>query len=226
MPSSVFGHPSSVIRHPSSVNSPVMPTIKDALKELLRDVCLFAEHASGTRLRSYQQEVAQAIAQSVIDGQGETFVVVFPRQSGKNELQAQVEAYLLVLLSQRPAEMVMISPTWKPQSLNAMRRLERVLKANLFAAGAWRKESGFIYRVGAARIYFLSGSPTASIVGATASTLLMCDEAQDVQIAKWDKEVAPMAASTNATRVFWGTAWTSSTLLARELRAARELERQ
>ena len=34
-----------------------------------------------------------------------------------------------------------------------------------------------------------------------------------------------MAASTNATRVFWGTAWTSRTLLARELRAAR-LEEQ
>jgi hypothetical protein len=34
-----------------------------------------------------------------------------------------------------------------------------------------------------------------------------------------------MAAFTNATRVFWGTAWTSKTLLARELRAAR-LEEQ
>jgi hypothetical protein len=63
-------------------------------------------------------------------------------------------------------------------------------------------------------------------VGATASILLECDEAQDVQIAKWDKEVAPMAASTNATRVFWGTAWTSATLLARELRAARQQEKQ
>jgi hypothetical protein len=30
-----------------------------------------------------------------------------------------------------------------------------------------------------------------------------------------------MAASTNATRVFWGTAWTSNTLLAREEKAAR-----
>lgn len=35
-----------------------------------------------------------------------------------------------------------------------------------------------------------------------------------------------MAASTNATRVFWGTAWTSKTLLARELRAARLQEQQ
>lgn len=33
-----------------------------------------------------------------------------------------------------------------------------------------------------------------------------------------------MAASTNATRVFWGTAWTSSTLLGRELRAARQAQ--
>jgi hypothetical protein len=34
-----------------------------------------------------------------------------------------------------------------------------------------------------------------------------------------------MAASTNATRVFWGTAWTSKTLLARERRAAQEAEK-
>jgi len=33
-----------------------------------------------------------------------------------------------------------------------------------------------------------------------------------------------MAASTNATRVFWGTAWTEDTLLARELRLAQQLE--
>jgi hypothetical protein len=64
------------------------------------------------------------------------------------------------------------------------------------------------------------------VVGATASTLLECDEAQDVLISKWDKEIAPMAASTNATRVFWGTAWTSQTLLAREKRAALEAEKQ
>ena len=75
-------------------------------------------------------------------------------------------------------------------------------------------------------IHFLSGSPTSSIVGATANLLLECDEAQDIEISKWDKEIAPMAASTNATRVFWGTAWTSRTLLARELRAARLAEQQ
>jgi hypothetical protein len=190
-------------------------------KEILRDVNRFCKGASGIRLRSYQQQVAEAIVDSAIRGKGLSFVVIFPRQSGKNELQAQIEAYLLSICSVQQAEIVKVSPTWKPQSLNAMRRLERVIKRNLISRGRWTKRSGYIYQFGEAMIYFLSGAPTSSIVGATASLLLECDEAQDVEISKWDKEIAPMAASTNATRVFWGTAWTSRTLLARELRAAR-----
>jgi len=152
--------------------------------------------------------------------------VVFPRQSGKNELQAQIETYLLLVLSQLDTEMVKASPTWKPQTINAMRRLERVLARNLITRNRWVKESGYIYRLDSARIFFLSGSPTANVVGATANTLLECDEAQDISVAKWDKDFGPMAASTNATRVFWGTAWTSRTLLARELRAAKEAQQR
>jgi len=112
--------------------------------------------------------------------------------------------------------MVKISPTWKPQSLNAMRRLQRVLERNLMTRNTWKKESGYIYKIGSARLTFLSGANTSNVVGATASVLLQCDEAQDVSMTKWDKEVNPMSASTNATRVFWGTAWTSNTLLYRE----------
>lgn len=149
---------------------------------------------------------------------------MFPRQSGKNELQAQLETYLLTLLSLQGAEIVKVSPTWKPQSQNAMRRLERILSQNKLTRNMWTKESGYIFRVGRARIFFFSGEREANIVGATASTLLEVDEAQDVLITKFDKDIAPMAASTNATRVFWGTAWTSQTLLARELRAARLAE--
>ncbi len=190
------------------------------------NVISFSYMASRLHLRVYQEEVAQAITDSVFRKLGKTFVIVFPRQSGKNELQAQIETYLLTVLMQLDAEMVKVSPTWKPQTQNAMRRLERVLSRNLITQTRWSKESGYIYRVGKARIFFLSGGPTASVVGATASTLLECDEAQDVTIEKWDKDFAPMAASTNATRVFWGTAWTSRTLLARELRAARQAERE
>jgi len=197
------------------------------LKEfILQDIEHFTRLGSQLTLRSYQREAAGLICRSVILEMGLSFVVMFPRQSGKNELQAQIEAYLLALLSQREAEIVKVSPTYKPQTLNAMRRLQRVLEKNLLTAGLWNKESGYIFRLDQARVVFLSGSPKANIVGATASTLLEVDEAQDVEIVKFDKDIAPMAASTNATRVFWGTAWTSRTLLARELRASREAEKR
>jgi hypothetical protein len=157
-------------------------------------------------LRNYQEAAAYAIVESVIRRSGLTFVVMFPRQSGKNELQAHIESYLLTLYSKLDGEIVKVSPTWKPQSLNAMRRIERILKRNIITQElAWSKESGYIYRIGSARIYFLSGSPTANIVGATASTLLECDEAQDVSTEKWDKEIAPMQPHQRH-RAFWGTA--------------------
>ena len=201
-----------------------MASIKTIIRNLLTDVVQFTQHASSLELRDYQQDVARSIVDSVVGAKGLTIVVVFPRQSGKNELQAQVETYLLSLFSKIDCEIVKVSPTWKPQSINAMRRLERVLERNIITRVLWSKESGYIYKVGLARIFFLSGSPTANVVGATASLLLECDEAQDVQITKWDKEINPMAASTNATKVYWGTAWTSQTLLAREKRLAKDLQ--
>jgi hypothetical protein len=193
-------------------------------KLLMSDICLFARYGSGLRLRSYQRQAARAIVSSVMLQNGLSIIVMFPRQSGKNELQAQIETYLLTILSYRQAEIVKISPTWKPQSQNAMRRLERVLKSNYITNKRWIKECGYIYSFKAAQMTFLSGESTSNIVGATASTLLEVDEAQDILISKYDKEIAPMVASTNATRVFWGTAWTSNTLLARELRAARQAQ--
>jgi len=190
-----------------------MPYLIDTIKAILRDIALFAQHAGHITLRNYQLPVARAIVDSVIHKRGLTFVVMFPRQSGKNELQGQIEAYLLMLTSQHHGEIVKASPTWRPQSLNAMRRLERILSENLLTKDRYRKREGYIFEVGdspgASRCYFFSGDPSANVVGATAKTLLECDEAQDVRPAKWDKDFAPMAASTNATQVFWGTAWTS-----------------
>lgn len=199
--------------------------MEDAVLRLaFGDAPRFVRAFSDLRLRKYQEEVARAVVDSVKNRRGLSFVVIFPRQSGKNELQAQIEAHLLALFHQSAGEMVKVSPTWKPQALNAMRRLERVLQGNRLLKGKWRKEQGFIYRLGGARIYFLSGAATSNVVGATASLLLECDEAQDVSQVKWDKEINPMAASSNATRVFWGTAWNADTLLGRELRLARQQE--
>ncbi|MCJ7624616.1 MAG: hypothetical protein MUO76_14035, partial [Anaerolineaceae bacterium] len=119
---------------------------------LLKDVLLFVEIASMLRLREYQQSVATSIVDSVYKRKGLTFVVMFPRQSGKNELQAQIETYLLLLMSEMGAEIVKVSPTWKPQSQNAMRRLENVLSKNTLTRSMWKKESGYIYRIDTARV--------------------------------------------------------------------------
>jgi len=190
----------------------------------LRKVGNFTRVFGGIKLRAYQQAAANAIVQSVLHNQGLSIVVMFPRQSGKNLMQAQLEVYLMALLAEEGAEMVKLSPTYQPQSLNAMRRLETALEANFLTRGKWHKSAGNHYRFHKSHLTFLSAAPGSNIVGATASTLLSLDEAQDIEIAKYDKQIAPMAASTNATRVFWGTAWSAQTLLARELRAAREAE--
>ena len=190
----------------------------------LREIRNFSRVFGRVRLRNYQIEAADAILDSVLGKKGLSFVVMFPRQSGKNMLQAQLEVYLMTVLGGMGAEMVKLSPTFQPQSLNAMRRLETALEDNYLTHGQWQKSAGNHYRFKNAHLTFLSAAPGSNIVGATASTLLMLDEAQDIGIAKYDKQIAPMAASTNATRVFWGTAWTGQTLLARELRAAQEAE--
>jgi hypothetical protein len=72
------------------------------------------------------------------------------------------------------------------------------------------------------RIMFFSAGPESNIVGATASILLEIDEAQDVAIEKYDRDLRPMASTTNATTVLYGTAWSDDTLLAIE--RAKNLE--
>ena len=83
---------------------------------------------------------------------------------------------------------------------------------------------GFGVRLGAASIQFFSGASSAQQAGATASLLLEGDEAQDLDVDVWDKTFAPMAASTNAAVVLYGTPWTRHTLLARAARVAEEQE--
>jgi hypothetical protein len=175
----------------------------------------------GVRLRPYQVAPALAIADSILHRSGRTFVVVMPRQSGKNEVQRHLLAWLLFRFGPVGGQIVSVSPTYKPQTINAMDRLRRSLDRNPATRRQWKNQRGFIFVYREARVQFFSGEQQANVVGATADLLLNVDEAQDVSPAKFDKDFDPMTASTNATRVFWGTAWTSRTLLARQMQVAR-----
>jgi hypothetical protein len=157
---------------------------------------------------------------------GLTFVVILPRQSGKNELQSHLFSWLLFRYSQFGGRIVSVSPTFKPQTTNNMDRVSRALDNCVGSRGRWHSSKGYIYSVGKASLQFFSGDPCAKVVGATADLLLSVDEAQEVDPAKFDKDFDPMTASTNATRVFWGTAWTSGTLLERQRRLALQAQQK
>lgn len=180
---------------------------------LLSDPALFSRFVVGRPLRPYQLEPARAILGSVLARRGDQVSVMMARQAGKNELSAQLEAYLLNLHAAEGGTIVKAAPTYMPQIVTSRLRLESVLE-NPLDHGRWRADRGGV-RLGRARCQFLSAEPGASVVGATASILLEVDETQDVDPDKHDRDFAPMAASTNATRVYYGTAWQSDDLLQR-----------
>jgi hypothetical protein len=93
-------------------------------------------------------------------------------------------------------------------------------------AGEWSTERGYIIRLGRARAIFLSADESSRVVGHTAHLLLEIDEAQDVSKEKYTKEFKPMAATTNAVTVLYGTAWDDSTLLEEVKQTNLELERK
>lgn len=190
------------------------------------DVARFCADASPYTLRPYQSPAAKAIVESVLHNKGFTFVLIFSRQSGKDELLTQIVLYLLNLYSHRDSEIVFVNPTYKPQTIRAVMRLENRFDSNLLTKGRWKKRADFIRRIGSARCSFLSGDEKASVVGATASLLLIVNESQDISLLKYDKDFTPMAANTNATKVHAGTRWTSNTLLEREYHDALKLEKK
>jgi hypothetical protein len=176
--------------------------------------------SSGILLRPYQRCVASAIKESVIHHLGLTFVVIFPRQSGKNELQAHIFSWLLFRYAAKGGGIVSVSPTYIPQTANNMRRVRLSLDACIGSRGRWKSCTGLVYQLGKACLQFYSGSPQSKVVGAVADLLLSVDEAQEISTAKFDKDFDPMCASDNSIRVFWGTAWTANTLLERQRRLA------
>jgi hypothetical protein len=200
------------------------PALIRAIIAWLARIDTFSQKVTQIPLRPYQTEPARAILKSILAGRGLQFAVMMCRQAGKNELSAQLEAYLLNLYQRAGGGIVKASPTFKPQTVNSILRLCDRLN-NPWNAHSYRRREGYIVEMGRARCFFFSADPHSSVVGGTANILLECDEAQDVEETKWDKDFEPMTASTNATRVFYGTAWTSDTLLAKTIAHLRTLEK-
>ena len=183
------------------------------------------EGASGLpRLRPYQAAVARAVLERVVGGEGGSISVQIARQGGKNELSAQLELVLLLTRQRAGGTIVKCAPTFEPQAaISRDRLLARADGARLGAIV--RREGAASVRCGRAAARFLSAGPGASVLGHTADLLLEVDEAQEVPAEKFDRDFRPMAASTNAPVVFYGTPWGPRSLLAQAEAAHREAER-
>ncbi|HEV2121397.1 MAG TPA: hypothetical protein VGW38_01310 [Chloroflexota bacterium] len=190
------------------------------------DVPAFSREVLGRPLRRYQEKIVEGIAKSILTGMGATFTVMLARQMGKNELSAHLEAWLLACHAEAGGTVVKAAPTYKPQVVNSIRRLEGLLRAPGIVEkwGRAKREHGHLVGLGEARVAFFSADPAANVVGATASLLLEIDEAQDVDQEKYTRDFRPMASSTNATTVLYGTAWTQDTLLEQQKQVNLRLE--
>ena len=191
----------------------------------------YAHGSLGRTFYPYQMKIAKAIVDSVLNHRGLTFSVLLARQMGKNEISALIEAYLLSCME--GGTIVKAAPTYKPQILHSYARLLSMLEAPMTQQRLWRAR-GYIVGMGKTaksaraqagpRIMFLSASPDAHIVGATASLLLEVDEAQDVSVEKFNRDLRPMCSTTNCTTVLYGTAWSEDTLLAQVKTTNQERE--
>src|SRR5437867_13222314 len=96
-------------------------------RRVVTDFRQFSRQVIGTPLRPYQMEPAQAILHSILHHQGLTFTVMMSRQAGKNELSAQLEAFLLMRFQRTQTDIVKAAPSFHPQLTNSLLPLERCL---------------------------------------------------------------------------------------------------
>jgi hypothetical protein len=177
-------------------------------------------------LRRYQSRTLLALLHGIAARPGATQTVLFPRQAGKNEVAASLVACLLLGNARRGGSVVVCAPTHSPQAEISQRRTLSALRtaARLLPAAATPRVEGATLRVGRASASFLSASPEANVAGHTASVALIADEAQDIDEDWFDRQFRPMAASTAAPAVLFGTPWDGETLLDRAVARNRETD--
>jgi hypothetical protein len=177
-------------------------TVK-AIKTVLGDIAPFSSAVIKLPLYDYQIQPLRAVLDSVLTHQGQEFLLIFPRQSGKNEAVAHLMVYLLNLLQRSNGNMV-FGATGDGLG-RGVRRLEERLD-NSWNMGQWVKAARPQRRIlGKAAVVFLSTHPQAASRGETAHWLLVIDELQDQDINQIEAVFEPMRAANNATALYIGT---------------------
>ena len=190
-------------------------------RELMDDLVGFSCQVLKKPLYEYQLEPARAILDSIRGTRGDEFLLVMARQSGKNELVAQLLVYLLNALQRKESQIVYAAIG--DNIGRGIRRLEAHLD-NAWNKDAWAREGRPARRMlGKAAVVFVSSHRQAYARGETAHHLLVIDELQDQDAAHLQAVFEPMRAAGNATAVYLGTVRTRHDALWRK---KEMLERQ
>ena len=168
-------------------------------------------------LRPYQRRVFLPLCRGLLTVRHEQFTLLMPRQSGKNQLAATIVTALLLAHARRGGSIVICAPTFRPQAAISLERTRAILEPAARRARLQPQIDEHRIRCGNAEAVFLSASGHAQVAGHTASIALLADEAQDIDPDWFDRQFRPMAASTGAPALLFGTPWDGDSLLERAI---------
>ncbi|MCX7618620.1 hypothetical protein [Tepidiforma sp.] len=168
-------------------------------------------------LRAYQRRIFHPLCRGLLHARHEQFTLLMPRQSGKNQLAAALLSALLLAHARRGGSIVLCAPTAHPQARISLERTRAVLEPLARRARLQPRIEDHRIRCGNAEAVFLSASGQAQVAGHTASIALFADEAQDIDPDWFDRQFRPMAASTGAPALLFGTPWDGESLLERAI---------
>ena len=79
-------------------------------KGKINDPVISALYLNNCRMRSYQADALRTIFDAAVNRRGGRYAVMFPRQSGKNETQAQLEAALMAAFGEAERQRTVVLP--------------------------------------------------------------------------------------------------------------------
>lgn len=201
-----------------------MSLITNAARRILNRIDLFSALVLKLPLRQYQIEPLRAVINSILHNCGHEFLLIFPRQSGKNEAAAHLLVYLLNIL-QRTGGNIVYTATGDALGRGVHRLEERL--DNVWNTGKWQRAARPIRRIlGRAQVVFLSSHPSAASRGETAHWLLVVDELQEQDPAHIAAVFTPMRAANNATALYLGTVRFTHDALWRKRRELEQLQQE
>lgn len=194
------------------------------LKQLLQTQATFSTHLLQTPLHPYQLEPLTHILNSIHHQLGHEYLLIMPRQSGKNEAITHLIAYLLNLYQLRGG--TLIFGAIGDGTGRAMTRLDEHLTNPLNRTHIRKLYRPDGRKLNKASIYFLSTEATAHKRGATASIALIIDELQDNNPSHIEAVFTPMRSSTNATAIYLGTVRLTTDALWMKKRELEQLQQR